>query len=1219
MTSSDLIVAMGATSKDFDRVKDEPSTKDLPHSGLYEGTLLKKPTRLSAYLSWSGWRLRYVRADDEKLEYFGRSGDSSPRGVAYFAHDCKVVKKGKLGDSGYFGFDVVYEGTTWSFASGNEKDVEFWTNVLDHKIRRAVFMRQNDASEISFKKTKSKRRAAVKPLASENFASISDSASDGDSADEGEDTTSGFSSELDDDGHLAEYGRAPEGFYIGRELRFGPDAATEFEGWKLMECVKGMRIFEMEKEFAGNSATDVNAQIDDFVGPRQVRCHAVVIGNPTQVFAMLMDVSRSRRAWDPAFVSATLDKIFDTHNDRLTLQYQSSAYMQVRKFCVDRYWCRENSGTYIISMTAAPDGPASSPPDSELTYMSATIMPGRAGTSKVVMEISVKLGGWLQYMRPLAHAQAVSMVRCLGELKELAEAPPSLRDPEAHSHCLPFHCELQEALDTALQKNSMLLRSPIALVATLRECVTSMRDLTDDERELERARKLMKSQQTKSHLSEASRTASSSSSSGLQRKQSADFDVSNPAETSVPSKASSSTGAEEKSANSVSNVSEKKELNFEYGMPRNNYIMPMSISKDGVSAWWDSGIEEGFWSVRGPNYLEDRVKVPNKTSAMELVQIQWSFYDQPKRNIAKDPNELVQLQHEGRSDRPFMLVINFMVPTIGNYVMYLVKRRTVDYPRFNRMLQEFINGDDTFRNSKFKIIPNVVSGSYIAKKGIGSTPAILGKKIVTEYYKGDNWFEICVDVGSSKVAGSLMGLVKSYAANLVIDLAFLFESQKPEELPEVLITGCRMHKPLMYPTDNLSAEYAKSEELYQKAMEFPPEAKPQEPSAEEAVVENNSSAESSETPPPSSPEGNKEAVLDEDTNPPNKETSKIEIDPSKASESSPPSKKDPVAGEDSDKTSKADPVPTESATLKGTNVGKESASDAPAVLATEDDSSTEAEKEQEEKPSLNYKYAIPHENNFLVPMEKSKNGETAVSDSGSLEGYHRVRGPTYLDDGVKVPSKISAMELVACQWSFYPVAKKNISADKDELIQRQQVGRKDRPFLLVVNFAVPLGSGEGVNMVAYFAKRRGAEDANFDRMLKDFISKDDAYRNSRFKIIPSVTEGYFIARRAIGSKPAILGRKITTEYYAGDNYFEICVDVGSSTVAESLMGVVKSYASSMVLDLAFLFEAAKRDELPERILGATRFHHPLMFPMNPIPFRETYVREDDDEEEDSRN
>lgn len=136
------------------------------------------------------------------------------------------------------------------------------------------------------------------------------------------------------------------------------------------------------------------------------------------------------------------------------------------------------------------------------------------------------------------------------------------------------------------------------------------------------------------------------------------------------------------------------------------------------------------------------------------------------------------------------------------------------------MLKEFIEGDDEYRNSKFKIIPQVVEGAYFVQRAIGNTPAILGKKISTEYYSGDNWFEICVDIGSSRVAGSFFNLVKSYAEGLVLDLAFLFESQTEEELPEILLGGSRINLPFMSPTKDMW-QYCRSREAYEQEIWTP--------------------------------------------------------------------------------------------------------------------------------------------------------------------------------------------------------------------------------------------------------------------------------------------------------------------------------------------------------------------------------------------------------------
>ena len=80
----------------------------------------------------------------------------------------------------------------------------------------------------------------------------------------------------------------------------------------------------------------------------------------------------------------------------------------------------------------------------------------------------------------------------------------------------------------------------------------------------------------------------------------------------------------------------------------------------------------------------------------------------------------------------------------------------------------------------------------MVKKSVGTTPAILGNKIKQRYFHGKNSFELDVDLGSSSVAGGVLGMVKGYARQLHIDLAFLLEGQSEEELPEELMTSFRL-------------------------------------------------------------------------------------------------------------------------------------------------------------------------------------------------------------------------------------------------------------------------------------------------------------------------------------------------------------------------------------------------------------------------------------------
>ncbi|KAF6146243.1 hypothetical protein GIB67_011715 [Kingdonia uniflora] len=54
---------------------------------------------------------------------------------------------------------------------------------------------------------------------------------------------------------------------------------------------------------------------------------------------------------------------------------------------------------------------------------------------------------------------------------------------------------------------------------------------------------------------------------------------------------------------------------------------------------------------------------------------------------------------------------------------------------------------------------------------------------------------------------------------------------------------------------------------------------------------------------------------------------------------------------------------------------------------------------------------------------------------------------------------------------------------------------------------------------------------------------------------------------------------------------QIDVDIGSSTVANGVLGLVCGVITTLVVDMAFLVQAHSLDELPERLIGAVRVSH----------------------------
>jgi hypothetical protein len=109
------------------------------------------------------------------------------------------------------------------------------------------------------------------------------------------------------------------------------------------------------------------------------------------------------------------------------------------------------------------------------------------------------------------------------------------------------------------------------------------------------------------------------------------------------------------------------------------------------------------------------------------------------------------------------------------------------------LLERFVNGDDAFRNSRFKLIPYISKGSWIVKQSVGKKACLVGQALEINYFRGSNYLELGVDIGSSTVARGVVSLVLGYLNNLVIEMAFLVQGNTQEELPEFLLGTCRLN------------------------------------------------------------------------------------------------------------------------------------------------------------------------------------------------------------------------------------------------------------------------------------------------------------------------------------------------------------------------------------------------------------------------------------------
>ncbi|KAJ9167620.1 hypothetical protein P3X46_019237 [Hevea brasiliensis] len=216
---------------------------------------------------------------------------------------------------------------------------------------------------------------------------------------------------------------------------------------------------------------------------------------------------------------------------------------------------------------------------------------------------------------------------------------------------------------------------------------------------------------------------------------------------------------------------------------------------DGTNGW--ASPPGHLFSLRAKNYFTKRQKSPSGDYLLSPAGMDWLKSTAKIDNVLARPDNRVSLalrkvQSQGKSLKCFVFAVNLQVPGKDNHsaVFYFV---TEDPIPPGSLLYRFINGDDSFRNQRFKIVNRIVKGPWIVKKTVGSYSAcLLGKALTCNYHRGANYLEIDVDIGSSKIATAILHLALGYVTSVTVDMGFVVEAQAEDELPEKLIGAVRV-------------------------------------------------------------------------------------------------------------------------------------------------------------------------------------------------------------------------------------------------------------------------------------------------------------------------------------------------------------------------------------------------------------------------------------------
>jgi len=258
------------------------------------------------------------------------------------------------------------------------------------------------------------------------------------------------------------------------------------------------------------------------------------------------------------------------------------------------------------------------------------------------------------------------------------------------------------------------------------------------------------------------------------------------------------------------------------------------------------------------------------------------------------------------------------------------------------------------------------------------------------------------------------------------------------------------------------------------------------------------------------------------------------------------------------------------------------------ISVVDDDNSTVADDEEE--PSESDEGTFIMDSSTLsspLPLFPANQGISCWSKPDHK--IFMVRGATYLEDRVKIPSAPAVFQCRGVDVWITDNAERNISRHPSVL-----GGQLHKEDTFVVNFLLPFS-----NFVAYFTVPPIEEmPPNIADVWSRFVKGDQQYRDRKLKLLPVVVDGPWIVKKAVGpgTSPAMVGRDLPLQYYFSGptatrkGVYEVDVLVTASRIARGILNVVKGHTKSLTIAFAFIIEASEEYQLPETVLCAFQVH-----------------------------
>ncbi|KAL7571946.1 hypothetical protein ACA910_006576 [Epithemia clementina (nom. ined.)] len=266
---------------------------------------------------------------------------------------------------------------------------------------------------------------------------------------------------------------------------------------------------------------------------------------------------------------------------------------------------------------------------------------------------------------------------------------------------------------------------------------------------------------------------------------------------------------------------------------------PSGAELGSVTNCWGQSKHDDF-KIRGPHYLHDKKKIPSQDFLFRLRGAELFLTDTCPEHVARNPGLL-----QGRLREVPTFLINFRLPW-GVMILYFeIPAKFVPYlgacyeppsatneqeqlenkkkkleaaltsmTPGERCLCRFLMNKNDYKNACLKIIPIVVKGPWVVRSVVGGKPALIGNKVPVNYVYGPAdaatnkamYWEADLDIAASSAARGILSVTRAYTQVLTLDLGFVVQGNREDELPEQMLVGARLHgvDPLTapaYPTD----------------------------------------------------------------------------------------------------------------------------------------------------------------------------------------------------------------------------------------------------------------------------------------------------------------------------------------------------------------------------------------------------------------------------------